>query len=86
MRTIRRTVYDRNVTVDCGASALRAAPAVLIASLFLAGAAAPSQADESIGGATTVVNLVTGDLASGTDVHVVQGDDVFADEGANRRR
>ena len=45
------------------------------------GVAAPAQADESIGGAKTVVNLVTGDLATGDKVNVVQGDDVFSDEG-----
>ena len=45
------------------------------------GVATSAQADESIGGAKTVVNLVTGDLATGDKIHVVQGDEVFKDEG-----
>jgi len=43
--------------------------------------AAPAQGEESIGGAKTVVNLVTGDLATGDKINVVQGDEVFKDEG-----
>ena len=56
---------------------------------FLAGAAAlaawgmtaAARADENIGGAISVVNLVTGDLASGDKVKLLQGDQVFRDEG-----
>jgi hypothetical protein len=55
--------------------------AVLIFGLAVAGVAAPAQAEESIGGAKSVVNLVTGDLSTGDKVNVFQGDDVFKDEG-----
>ena len=58
-----------------------AATKSLFSCLALLGAAAPSLADESIGGATTVVNLVSGLLPSGNNVNVVQGDAVFQDEG-----
>ena len=47
------------------------------------GAAAPARADESIGGAKAVVNLVTGDLAAGNKVSLVQGDNVFSNEGVH---
>ena len=53
---------------------------VIAAAVLLVGVA-PSLADESIGGARIVVNLVTGALPSGNNVTVVQGDDVFRDEG-----
>ena len=53
----------------------------MIAGLAVAGVATSAEADESIGGARTVVNLVTGNLATGDKVNLVQGDAVFADEG-----
>ena len=59
----------------------RATAAALIVGLAAVGAAAPAQAEESIGGARSVVNLVTGDLATGDKVNVFQGNDVFKDEG-----
>ena len=61
----------------------RSKSAFLIVGLAALGAAAPapSQADESIGGAKIVVNLVTGDLPTGDKINLVQGDDVFKDEG-----
>jgi hypothetical protein len=55
--------------------------AVLVVGVAAAPFAAPAQAEENIGGATTVVNLVTGDLATGDKTNVVQGDAVFKDEG-----
>jgi hypothetical protein len=55
--------------------------AFLIVGLAALSAAAPAQAEESIGGAKSVVNLVTGDLATGDKISVVQGDEVFKDEG-----
>jgi hypothetical protein len=57
--------------------------ALVIVGLAVLGVAAlaPAQAEESIGGAKTVVNLVTGDLGTGDKVNVFQGDDVFRDEG-----
>ena len=61
----------------------RAKPALLIVGLAALGVAAPAQAqaEESIGGAKTVVNLVTGDLPTGDKINLFQGDDVFKDEG-----
>ena len=59
----------------------QAKTALLIVGLAIGGAAAPALADDSIGGATTVVNLVTGDLVTGDKINVVQGDEVFKDEG-----
>ncbi len=59
----------------------RAKSALVIVGLAVVGVAAPAQAEESIGGAKTVVNLVTGDLGTGDKVNVFQGDDVFKDEG-----
>jgi len=55
--------------------------AVVIVGLAVAGGATTAQAEESIGGAKTVVNLVTGDLPTGANVNVFQGDEVFRDEG-----
>ena len=54
---------------------------ILIVGLAILAVAAPAQAEESIGGAKTVVNLVTGDLPTGDKINVVQGDEVFKDEG-----
>jgi len=54
---------------------------LLIVGLAALAVAAPAKADESIGGAKTVVNLVTGDLSTGDKIAVVQGDSVFKDEG-----
>jgi hypothetical protein len=59
----------------------QAKSAVVIVGLAVLGVAAPAQAEESIGGAKSVVNLVTGDLATGDKVNVFQGDEVFKDEG-----
>jgi hypothetical protein len=59
----------------------RAKPAFLIVGLAVLGVAAPAQAEESIGGAKSVVNLVMGDLATGDKVNLFQGDEVFRDEG-----
>jgi len=59
----------------------RATVTALIPGLAALGAAAPALADDSIGGAKTVVNLVTGDLATGDKVNLFQGDEVFRDEG-----
>jgi len=53
----------------------------VIVGLAALSVAAPAQGEESIGGAKTVVNLVTGDLATGDKINVVQGDEVFRDEG-----
>jgi hypothetical protein len=73
----RARVSDLAAARDFG----RAKCAFLVVGLAISGAAAPALADDSIGDAKTVVNLVTGDLATGDKTNVVQGDDVFKDEG-----
>src|SRR5271163_4582102 len=53
---------------------------VLIAGIMLLGAGGPSWSQEKIGGAQTVVNNVDGNLPTGNQVPVVQGDNVFLNE------
>ena len=74
------TIQAKLKHVPIASRAARAATAVAVG-MAIAYAATPALADEDIGGATTVVNLVTGDLSSGDKVNVVQGDQVFKDEG-----
>ena len=62
-----------------GFSKLRVSPVVLAVGLLF-GSTALSRADENIGGASIVVNRVQGDLPSGNEVPVVQGDSVFLNE------
>ena len=85
MRTNDREFSQNRVTDNSEPTARRhfrpAPKAALICGLALASVAAPALADDSIGGAKTVVNLVTGDLSTGDKVNLVQGDDVFKDEG-----
>jgi len=52
---------------------------LIVAAASFAGAAS-SRADQSIGGAEIVINEVTGALASGSTVTVIQGDSVYRDE------
>ncbi len=52
---------------------------VIVAAASFAGATS-SRADQSIGGAEIVINEVTGNLASGSPVSVIQGDSVYRDE------
>jgi hypothetical protein len=52
---------------------------VITASFFGGGTSASAQ--QSIGGAETVVNQVRGDLTAGRVVAVLRGDDVYRDEG-----
>lgn len=56
-----------------------ARPAVIAAGLLF-GATDMSSAQENIGGAKVVINNVKGNLATGADVPVVQGDKVFLNE------
>jgi hypothetical protein len=65
--------------VQDGFSKLRVSPAVLAVGLLF-GSGALSWAEENIGGATTVINRVQGDLPTGNEVPVVQGDSVFLNE------
>ena len=60
---------------------MRRIGAVVAASLLVGAAKAESLG--SIGGAEIVVNEVRGDLAAGKMVTVLQGDDVYRDEGVN---
>jgi len=84
MRTIQSTFLHVTMTKVFRQGAPRRsglAAAVFAVGLAASAAATPALADDDIGGATTVVNLVTGDLSSGDKVSVVQGDQVFRDEG-----
>ena len=56
------------------------APAMVITASFFGGGTSAS-AQQSIGGAETVVNQVRGDLTAGRVVAVLRGDDVYRDEG-----
>jgi hypothetical protein len=62
-----------------GFSKLRISPVLLAVGLVL-GSGAHSRAQENIGGATVVINRVQGDLPTGNEVPVVQGDTVFLNE------
>jgi hypothetical protein len=53
---------------------------VLIAGIMLLGAGGPSWSQEKIGGALAVVNNVDGNLPTGNQVPVAQGDNVFLNE------
>jgi len=53
---------------------------VLVVGILLLGAGEPSWSQEKIGGAQTVVNNVDGNLPTGNQVPVVQGDNVFLNE------
>ena len=52
----------------------------MVAGVLLFGAGEPSWSQEKIGGAQTVVNNVDGNLPTGNQVPVVQGDNVFLNE------
>ncbi len=83
MRFDRSTFSQSAMTSDLNARTLRVSSLATLSLLAvaIAAVASPALAEESIGGARTVVNLVTGDLSTGDKVNVVQGDDVFRDEG-----
>ena len=70
--------------VNCGTTRLWTGLAgrvpVLVAGILLLGAGEPSWSQEKIGGAQTVVNNVDGNLPTGNQVPVVQGDNVFLNE------
>ena len=65
---------------DWGGRCALAAPAMVIAASFFGGGT-PASAQQSIGGAETVVNQVRGNLTAGRVVAVLRGDDVYRDEG-----
>jgi hypothetical protein len=54
---------------------------IVVASILLLGGNEPSWSEEKIGGAQIVINNVQGNLATGNQVPVVQGDSVFLNEG-----
>jgi len=56
---------------------------VVVALGLLFGATAVSLAEENIGGARIVINNVQGDLPTGNNVPVVQGDSVFLNEAVH---
>jgi hypothetical protein len=72
------------LSVSCGTTRLWTGLAgrvpVLVAGVFLLGAGEPSWCQEKIGGAQAVVNNVDGNLPTGNQVPVVQGDNVFLNE------
>src|SRR5271170_4687138 len=53
---------------------------IVLASILLFGGVEFAWSDEQIGGAHTVINHVEGNLATGNQVPVVQGDNVFLNE------
>ena len=61
----------------------RCATPVVVALGLLFGATAVSLAEENIGGARIVINNVQGDLPTGNNVPVVQGDNVFLNEAVH---
>jgi hypothetical protein len=62
---------------------VRCARSVAIGVGLLFGAAGMSWAEENIGGAKVVINNVQGNLPTGADVAVVQGDNVFLNEAVH---
>ena len=58
---------------------------VLVAVVMLFGGGQVAWAAERIGGAEIVINIVQGDLGSGTITPVAQGDAVYQDEGVRTR-
>jgi hypothetical protein len=52
---------------------------------FLFGSSGVSWADERIGGAEIIINIVQGELISGSVTPVSQGDAVYRDEGVRTR-
>jgi FecR protein len=63
----------------CPRSKLRISP-IVVASILLFGGIEFAWSQEQIGGAHTVINHVEGNLATGNQVPVVQGDNVFLNE------
>jgi hypothetical protein len=72
------------VSVNCGTTRMWTCFVprlpVLVAGILLLGVGEPSWSQEKIGGAQTVVNNVDGNLPTGNQVPVVQGDSVFLNE------
>ena len=60
-------------------------PSMMFAVVLLFGSTGASWSDEKIGGAETIINIVLGDLASGSSGPVAQGDAVYRDEGVRTR-
>jgi hypothetical protein len=57
----------------------------VIAAGFLFGSSGVSWGDERIGGAEIIINIVQGELVSGSVTPVSQGDAVYRDEGVRTR-
>src|SRR6516164_9160050 len=56
-------------------------PSIMLAVVLLFGGTGVSRSNGRIGGAETVINIVQGDLVSGSSFPVAQGDAVYRDEG-----
>jgi FecR protein len=70
------TLRGRNVSVGSKLHISR----IVVASILLFGGRGFAWSQEQIGGAHTVINHVEGNLATGNQVPVVQGDNVFLNE------
>jgi hypothetical protein len=64
--------------LSCGRS-------ILVAGVMLFGGGEAAWSEERIGGAEIVINIVQGDLPSGSTTSVAQGDAVYQDEGVRTR-
>ena len=60
-------------------------PSILVAVGVLFGSGEVAWSEERIGGAEIVINIVQGDLPSGSITPVAQGDAVYRDEGVRTR-
>jgi hypothetical protein len=60
-------------------------PSILVAVVVLFGSGEVARSEERIGGAEIVINIVQGDLPSGSMTAVSQGDAVYRDEGVRTR-
>jgi FecR protein len=65
---------------DPGAGSKRYISRIMVAGILLFGGRGFAWSEEQIGGAHTVINHVQGNLATGNQVPVVQGDNVFLNE------
>ena len=60
-------------------------PSILVAAVVLFGSGEVAWSDERVGGTEIVINIVEGNLVSGSVVPLAQGDAVYRDEGVRTR-
>jgi hypothetical protein len=60
-------------------------PSILVAAVVLFGSGEVAWSDERVGGTEIVINIVEGNLVSGSVVPLTQGDAVYRDEGVRTR-